>query len=320
MKKVKYLAPIALAAFLAACGADTTDQAKDTAKEADVVAVETTETATGPYTVVDDRGQEITFEAVPETIISLQPSNTEILFSLGVGEKIVGATDYDTYPEAANDIERVSDSFTINAERIIDLNPDVVIAYTIGDEAQITQLEEAGVKVFVIASAATFDDVYGDIEQIGDVVGEADIADQVVEDIQAQITAVQEKTATLETPKTAYFEVSPAPDIWSAGAETFQHEMLTAANVENLYADQQGWFSVAEEDIITRNPKLILTTANYVEKPIAEIKARTGWNTITAIQTGEIYLLDGEVLTRPATRIGDAVELVAQTVYPELFN
>lgn len=173
MKKVKFLAPLALAAFLAGCGSDT-EEVKDSA--AQTGSTETTEQVAGPYTVTDDRGQEITFEETPETIISLQPSNTEILFSLGVGEKIIGVTDYDVYPEAAKDIERVSDSFTINAERIVELNPDVVVAYTIGDEAQITQLEEAGVKVFVISSAATFDDVYGDIKQLGDVVGEAAVA------------------------------------------------------------------------------------------------------------------------------------------------
>lgn len=173
MKKVKFLAPLALAAFLVGCGSDT-EEVKDSAAQTE--STESTEQAVGPYTVMDDRGQEITFEETPETIISLQPSNTEILFSLGVGDNIIGATDYDVYPEAAKDIERVSDSFTINAERIVELNPDVVIAYTIGDEAQITQLEEAGVKVFVISSATNFEDVYGDIEQLGDVVGEAAVA------------------------------------------------------------------------------------------------------------------------------------------------
>ncbi|MGM9943353.1 MAG: ABC transporter substrate-binding protein, partial [Lysinibacillus sp.] len=236
------------------------------------------------------------------------------------GDKIIGATDYDTYPEAAKDIERVSDSYTFNAERIVELNPDVVVAYTIGDEAQVAQLEEAGVKVFVIASAATFDDVYGDIEQLGDVVGQADKADEVIEEIQTQIEAVQEKTATIENKKKAYFEISPAPDIWTSAAGTFQNEVLTAAGVDNIFADQTGWFSVASEDVITRNPEIILTTVYYTEDPVGEIKSRTSWNTIQAIQNGQVYQLDGDVLSRPATRIGEAVELVAKTVYPELFK
>lgn len=310
--KMKYVAPVAAMLLLAACNSDKTTDDKKTG--------DTTDKDTSTYAVVDDRGKEIKFDKKPETIVSLQPSNTEILFSLGVGDKIIGATDYDTYPEAAKDIERVSTSTTINAERIVELNPDVVIAYTSGDEAQVTQLEEAGLQVFVIKSAATFEDVYGDIEQLGDVVGKTEQADEIIEDIQTQIEDVQEKTATVEQKKKVYFEISPAPDIWTSASETFQNEILEAAGVDNVFADQTGWFSVAEEDVITKNPELIITTVNYTEDPVAEIKARTSWNTIQAIKNGEVYQLDSDTLSRPATRIGEAVKLVAETVYPELFK
>ena len=312
--KLKYVAPFAAALLLAACSGENTTE--NQAKEP----IETKVATSGPYIVVDDRGKEITFDKVPETMVSLQPSNTEILFSLGVGDKIIGATDYDTYPEEAKNIERVSDSYTFNAERIVELNPDVVIAYTIGDEAQVAQLEEAGVNVFVIASATTFADVYGNIEQLGDVVGQAEKADEVIEEIQTQIEAVQEKTAKLVEKKQAYFEISPAPKIWTAGADTFQHEILTVAGVDNIFADQTGWFSPANEDVITRNPEVILTTVYTIENSVEEIKSRLSWDTIQAVQNDHVYQLDEVILGRPATRIGEAVEIVAETVYPELFK
>ena len=300
--------------LLAACSEEaTTDETKKSTPAA-------VEKAAGPYTVVDDRGVEVTFDAVPETIVSLQPSNTEILFSLGVGEKIVGATDYDTYPKAAQSIERVSSTVTINAERIVELNPDVVVAYTTGEAEQITQLEDAGLKVFVIQSATSFDDVYTDIVQLSEVMGVEAIGDQLVTDIQAQIAAVQEKTATVEAPKKVYYEISPSPDIWTTGSATFQQEIFVASNVENIFADQQSWLSVTEEDVITRNPELIMTTANYMENATDEILSRAGWETIQAIVNKEVYLIDGDIMSRPATRIGEAVELVAKTVYPDLFK
>ena len=311
---MKYVAPLTATLLLVACSGENTTE--NQGKES----TETKEVTSGPYTVVDDRGKEITFNKVPETIVSLQPSNTEILFSLGAGDKIIGATDYDTYPEAAKDIERVSDSYTFNAERIVELNPDVVIAYTIGDEAQVAQLEAAGLNVFVIASAATFDDVYSNIEQLGDVVGQTAKADEIIEEIQTQIETVQEKTANLTEKKQAYFEIKPAPDIWTTAAGTFQNDILLAAGVENIFADQEGWFSVASEDVITRNPEVILTTVYYTEDPVGEINSRTSWNTIQAIQNGQVYQLDADVLGRPATRLGEAVEIVAETVYPELFK
>jgi iron complex transport system substrate-binding protein len=313
---MKWVAPLAAALLLTACNTTENTQ-KETEKESNNA---TEEVVGGPYTVVDDRGIDVTFEEVPETIVSLQPSNTEILFELGVGDKIVGATDYDHYPEAAQKIERVSDSMAINAERIVELNPDVVVAYTIGDEAQITQLENAGLKVFVIASATSFDDVYSDIIQLSEVMAVEDKGQEVVASIQAQIKDVQDKTATVETKRKVYYEVSPAPDIWTTGNGTFQQEIMDVAGVENVFADQAGWLSVTEEDVITRNPEVILSPATYMEDAIGEILARAGWNQTAAVTNKQVYLVDGDIMSRPAPRIGQAVQLMAEAVYPELFK
>ena len=314
--KGKWLAPIAVALLLVACGEDTVKE-KDVASEP--VEQQTGEVA-GPYTVVDDRGLEVTFDAVPETIVSLQPSNTEILFSLGVGDKIVGATDFDFYPAEAQEIERVSDTTTLNAERIVELNPDVVVAYIIGEKAQIDQLEAAGIKVFVIESATSFDDVYSDIVQLSEVMGIEETGEKVVADVQAQIASVEEKVATVETKKKVYYEISPSPDIWTSGGGTFQQEILTAAGVENVFEEQSGWLSVTDEDVIALNPEAIITTANYLDDAVGELLSRSGWDTVQAVINKEVYLIDGEVMTRPATRIGEAVELVSKTVYPDLFK
>lgn len=311
----KWMVALAATLLLAACG---------TAEEKSEDAVKKEEQASksegAPYTVVDDRGVEVTFDEVPEKIISLQPSNTEILFELGVGEQIIGATDYDTYPEAAQKIERVSTSTVINAERIVELDPDVVVAYTIGEEAQIAQLEDAGLKVFVIASATTFDDVYSDIIQLSKVMGVEEKGEEVVADIKAQIETVQEKTAAIDTKKKVYYEVSPAPDLWTTGSSTFQQEIMDQANVENIYAGQASWISVTEEDVITRNPEIIITPATYMENAVEEILGRTGWDKIKAVTDKTVYLVDGDIMSRPGPRIGEAVEIMAQTVYPELFK
>ncbi|MEK4129222.1 ABC transporter substrate-binding protein [Solibacillus sp. FSL W8-0474] len=312
----KWVFALAATLLLAACGSDEEKTDKDVNNEEQA----TTKNDSAPYTVVDDRGVEVTFDEVPETIISLQPSNTEILFELGVGEQIIGATEFDTYPEAAQKIERVSTSTVINAERILELDPDVVVAYTIGEEAQIAQLEDAGMKVFVIASATTFDDVYSDIIQLSEVMGIEEKGEEVVADIKAQIKTVQEKTATIDTKKKVYYEVSPAPDLWTTGNGTFQQEIMDYANIENIYADQTSWISVTEEDIITRNPEIIISPATYMENAVEEILGRTSWDKIQAVKEQAVYLVDGDIMSRPGPRIGEAVEIMAQSVYPELFK
>lgn len=273
------------------------------------------------YTVTDDRDKELTFEQAPETIVSLIPSNTEIVFALDEGEKLVGATDFDNYPEEASKIERVSDSVAFSAERIIELKPDVVLAYSTGEVApELAQLEDADIPVFVIESATSFEEVYGDIEQIASVLAVEEKGEQLVEDIQTQIKDVQDKLAAVDDKKEIYFEISPSPEIYTTGKSTFQQEILNHAKVENVFGDLEGWPSISEEEVITRDPEVILTTVSYVEDAIGDIKARDSWSEIEAIEDGDVYFVDSDITSRPGPRIGEAVQLVAETVYPELMK
>lgn len=153
------------------------------------------------YTVVDDRGVEIAFEQVPETVVSLQPSNTEILYELGVGDKVIGVTEYDKWPEEVQHVEKVSDITTVNVERVVELNPDVIFAYITGGEEQLEQLESTGLKVFVIKPANSIDDVYGDIQQIAQVMGVEEKGNELVEKIKAQFAGIKEKTDSIEQKK-----------------------------------------------------------------------------------------------------------------------
>ncbi|GAB0170339.1 cobalamin-binding protein [Lysinibacillus sp. CTST325] len=317
MFKLQWLSVLMLALVLVGCGTK-----EDTNKEA--TSKEDQQVEKTSYKVKDDRGVEVEFDAAPKTIVSLQPSNTEILFALGVGDKIVGATEYDTYPEEAQKIERVSSSTTFNSERILALKPDVVIAYTTGGDEEnlnaLKGLEDAGIKVFAIQSAKSFDDVYGDIEQIATVMGIKDKGDKLNVDIKAKIAEVQAKVKDVKKPKNIYLEISPKPDIYTAGSGTFQQEILNAAHVNNVFADLESWAKVSEEDIIAKNPEVILTTVNYVENSAAEILSRDGWNSIPAIQNKAVYSIDTDISNRPGPRIGEAVELVAKATYPELFK
>ena len=273
-----------------------------------------------PYTVTDDMDKEITFEKVPETVVSLQPSNTEILFALGDGDKVTGVTEYDYYPEEAKDIERVSDSMTVNTEAVLSLDPDAVFAYTTGDEENLKVLEDAGIPVFVIESASSIEDVYGDIGQIAAVMGKEEKGEELIKNIKEQVQGVKDKTATLSKQEKVYFEISPSPDIFTAGSDTFQQDLLLNAGIDNIFADETGWIKASEEEIVKRNPSIILTTVNYIENPVAEIKSRSSWANIEAIKNDKVYQLDADVMSRPGPRIGEAIELAAKTVYPELFK
>ncbi|MGE7604654.1 ABC transporter substrate-binding protein [Peribacillus sp. NPDC097675] len=309
--RFSWIALLMVVLFLTGCA--TNDEQKSTEKKA------TTEEFKA-YTVTDDSGKEITFDKIPETVVSLQPSNTEILYALGVGDKVIGATDYDNYPEKAKEVERVSDSMTINSEKIIALKPDLIMAYTIGDEAALKPLEDAGIPIFIIKSAVNFDDVYGDINQIAEVMGVKKKGNELVQTIQTQIKDVEDKVASVDSKEKTYFEISPSPEIYTAGAETFQQEILASAGIENIFVDQKGWAKIADEEVIKRNPNTIITTVGYVENAVNEIKSRKGWGDVDAVKKNQVYQLNEDVMSRPGPRIGEAVELTAKTVYPQLFK
>ncbi|WP_339160837.1 ABC transporter substrate-binding protein [Siminovitchia sp. FSL W7-1587] len=309
MKQAKllgWLSAIILAFFLSAC--QNADNKGNKSAEADQ-----------PYTVTDDTGKEVTFEKAPKTVVSLEPSNTEILFALDSGDKVIGATDLDHYPEEAKEIERVSDSVHINTEKIIDLDPGVVFASTTADEGALKTLEDAEIPVFVIQSASSFEDVFGDIEQISEVMNVKEKGETLIKDIQSQIAEVEKKVKTIENPKTVYVEMIPAPEMYTVGKNTLQDMILQKAGVKNTFGDQVGLINVTAEEVAKQNPEIIVTTGLH-ENPVTEIQERKGWENINAIQNDEVYLVDNDLMGSSGPRIGEAVELVAKTAYPELFQ
>lgn len=310
MKRVfkLWIALAALALLLVGCTSKPEEKAEtQPAKE------------TTSYKVKDDRGVEVTFDKVPQTIISMMPSNTEILFALGVGDKVVGATEYCTYPQQALKIERIGSTQEFDGERIIELKPDVVVAYSNAPEETIKLLESAGLKVFVLKSSESIADVYENIALLGQVVDQKDKADKLTADIKVQIDTVKEKVAAVTTPKKVYFEISPAPTIYTSGSGTFQQELLEVANVKNIFDDQQSWVKISEEQVITRNPEVILSSVDNPDSA-TELMARPGWDKIAAVQNKAVFKVDKDTTSRPGPRIGEAAEQIAKTVYPELFK
>lgn len=181
-------------------------------------------------------------------------------------------------------------------------------------------MKEAGVKVFVIDDAMSFEDVYEHIGRVAKVMDVEDSAEKLVNKISTDIKALQEKLAGVEEKKRAYLEIAPSPDIVTTGNTTFQNEVLKAAGVENIFADKDGWFKVSEEEVVKRNPAVIITQVNFLDDSVLEIKGRIGWDQIDAVKNNQVYEFDTNLMSRPGPRIAEAAELVAKTLYPELFK
>lgn len=269
-------------------------------------------------TITDGVGKEVTLDKKPERIISLMPSNTEILYALGVGDQVVGVTELCNYPEDAATKAKVSDSFNVNVEEVVALKPDVVFAYTMGQPEAVQKLEELGLKVVTIKSAANIDDVYSDIELMAKVTGTEDKAKEIIAGMKQKLEGIVSKVSGLETKKRVYLEISPSPDIWTAGSGTFQDELLKLIGVENIFSDVEGWANISEEAVIAAKPDIILTTVGYAPEPEKEIMGRSPWRDIPAIKNNQVFYVDSDLTTRPGPRIIDGVEVLFEAVYPEL--
>lgn len=322
MKKFWQLALTSLLAIslLTACGQN---DAQPKENPTDNTSVQEEKAASYPMTLTDVTGNEVTLEEAPKAIVSMIPSNTEILYALGLNEEIVGVSDYDNYPEEAASKEKIG-GMEFNVEKIISLNPDLVLAHesALGTwDAGLQQLRDAGVQVYTVTNAETFDATYETIHEIGEATGKTEEATKIVEDMKAKIKEVQDKVADVDTKKKVLVEVSPEPEIYTPAGNTIMNEMLGMINAENLVADLDGWIKIDPEEIVKRNPDVILTTyGNYTPDAVNLVLNRNGFSDVTAVKNKAVFDMDADLTGRMGPRLAEGLELVAKNVYPEAFN
>lgn len=283
------------------------------------------EEATFPVTIKDATGKEVEIKEEPKRIVSLMPSNTEIVFALGKGNDVVGAsTEYDNYPEEVNEIEKVAANFELNVEKVLALKPDLVLAHGSNLstwEGGLKQLEDSGVTVLVIDDAQSFEAVYQTIETIGKALGKKDEASGIVENMQAKLADITEKATEItdDQKKTVFVEISPAPEIYAAGTGTFMNEMLEAIHAENI-VEEEGYPTLNEEAVIKSNPDVIIVNYSYIEDAVDQVLQRAAWKDVTAVKETQVYQVDEDLVSRSGPRVIEGVEELAKAIYPEVYG
>jgi len=274
-------------------------------------------------TVTDDLGREVNLPAAATRIISLAPSNTEILFAVGAGDKVVGVTSYGNFPEAAltKDVVGGFSPDTISLETIIALQPDVVFSVGGLQMPIIEALEKLDIPV-VALDPASIDDIYADIELVGKITGNESGAAAVMDDMQTRIAAVTDIVSQVPADErpTVFWETWDDP-LMSAGPTSFIGQMIEVAGGVNIFNDVEDQYPiVSAEEVISRNPDTILGSDTHGDKlTVTAMSARPGWAQISAVQNGRIYLINGDIASRAAPRVADAIEIMAAALYPDLF-
>ncbi len=273
-----------------------------------------------PLKLMDDARREVEVKEKPERIVSLAPSNTEISFALGLGDKIVGVTDFCDYPEEAKSKEKIGGFSDPNVEKIVELKPDLVLATGMHQKI-LGDLEKVNLKVFVL-DPKSIGDVLGNIEVIGKLTGEEEAAESLVTKMRKKIDDVKKKVAGLSDEKKplVYYEVWNDP-IMTAGPGTFVYDIITIAGGKNIAADAaERYPKYSLEELVNRDPEVIIATEGSMGSP-GKIKERKGWEGISAVKSGRVYVIGDENLVfRAGPRIVDGLVEVAKFIHPELFD
>lgn len=316
---------VMLSALLAGCAAPTEAALPPTGVPAPTVALPTDVPPTSAaLTVTDDLGRELTLTSTPQRIVSLAPSNTEILFAVGAGGAVVGVTQYCDYPVEAQSITQIGgfSAKTISVETIVSLKPDLVLAYSASHGAVVEALEKTNIPVYV-SYPESFEDLYANIQKIGALTGHQQQAVDLVSQMKTRTAAVMEKVSGVEDAArpTVFWEVFDEP-LMTAGVNTFTAQMIAMAGGKNVFTDlTEDYPQINAEEVIKRNPQVILGPDTHADKLTPDVLAtRPGWGEIAAVKSGRIYLIDGNIASRSGPRLVDALELIAAALYPDLFQ
>jgi iron complex transport system substrate-binding protein len=273
-------------------------------------------------TYTDGLGREVILETTPDHIVSLAPSNTEILFAVGAGSQVVGRDEFSDYPEEAASIEVIGGSFgEYNVEAIVALEPDLVLAAEINPPELVQQLEELGLTVYYLANPTTLEGMYTNLETVAALTGHD--ATELVDSLKARVAGVDEKIMPLSSRMNVFYEIDATDPTkpWTYGPGTFGDLLIARAggfNVGNVATDPYPQLSL--EQIVTENPYIIILGDAIWGVTPESVAERPGWESIDAVKNNNIFPIDDNLISRPGPRLVDGLEQLAKLLRPGLFE
>jgi iron complex transport system substrate-binding protein len=275
-----------------------------------------------PLTLTDDAGRQVTIPAAPTRIVSLAPSNTEIVCALDACDQLVGVTDFDDYPAQVADVTHVVVGEGVDVEKVAAAQPQLILAggNELTPSTVIDQLAQLGYPVLSLYPH-DLDGVYDDISLVGAAIDVQSAADELVTSLRAREAAVVSAVAGAPAPRTFYEVGVFEGSIYTAGKDSFLASLISLSGGEPITGDPAST-AIQLEDLIAADPELILLGDAAYDPSItpATVAARPGWGEMTAVTGGRIVVvLDDPVITRPGPRIVDGLEAVARAIHPELF-
>lgn len=266
-----------------------------------------------PMQVKDGTGTFVTIKAEPRRIVSIVPSVTEMVYAVGLGDRLVGVTAWCTYPEEAKMLPKVGD-VNINIEAVLAQKPDLVVADVSMSSATIEKLRELGLPLLAV-NARNIPEMLDALVLLGAAGGKGDEAKLLAASLAERVEKVKKSVAAAKSRPSVFVEIWNEP-LMTAGGDTYVHELITIAGGRNIAGKTTGWPMFSAEAVIAENPDLILLT-NFNR---AEAMGRKAWANLSAVKSGNVVEFNPDLLVRACPRLIDGLEILARLLHPELFR
>lgn len=275
-----------------------------------------------PRSYTDDAGRQLDITEVPERIVSFGPSITEILFALGLGDKIVGVTDFCDYPEAAQAKPKVGNSFSPSIEKVVELEPDLVL--TVEHVQFNSELEGLGMK-YVVLDPEDLRSILDTIRLAGQVTGKAREGSRLASDMDKVISDITARVKGAVRPKVFFMVDGTDPNMpWTTGGESFIHDAITMAGGDNIASGvPDDYTQLSIEEIVEADPDIIIIqtmTGGVPTVAVEVLEQHPVWQKLSAVKEGNVHFINGDLVARPGPRIVQGLEEMARILHPALFD
>lgn len=305
---------VALAVSGALVGCNASNKTGDTStKETGSISSE----VSYPYDFQDDHDRKITIKEKPTKVISLSPSITETIYALGEQDKLIGRSDSDNYPEEVAKVQSLGTISEPNVEKIVSLNPDIVVVSSIIKDTVVEKIQNLGINVVVIKEAASLEAVYDKITTVATLLNDKVDGDELVEEMKKKVEVITEKVKDLEKPSVYYVVGYGEYGDYAATGDTFIGDMLERAGATNAASDGTDW-SYSLEKLVQKNPDILICSNMYDTK--AGIKAANGYKELSAVKSEKLYEIDENLLNRQGPRVVDGLEQLVKIIHPEIIE
>jgi len=277
-----------------------------------------------PVSLQDDLGHTVTLPEQPRRIVSLAPSNTEILYALGASGQVVAVTEYCDYPPETRLKPRVGGFSNPSLERIVAFQPDLVLAARFNPLEILEGLRNLGTPVFALAPR-TLDEALAEISVVGALIGRPGEARTLLERLRKRVQAVQAvvgRIPSADRPRVLWGRLNVP--MYTAGPGSFIGSLIALSGGVNIASDAQSdWIQIGLETVVSRNPEVIVVSEHApdeIHRTLARLKTTSGWGAVAAIRSERVHSIHLDLLGRPGPRIVDGLEALARALHPERFD